>query len=193
MTLEYQVKTVRNPYSETIPDAEFAALLDGVISARAQSIEARHAAGEYERDRMSFTILDPTAASGARAEDIVLAIATIGPEGDFFAPNAVAKAFARRDNGADATATLAIENHRVPDGAFRFGGSADVAGTIVGGSGQTPLQDSYESTLLAADFNYRVAMARANWEEASGWGRWYADEQAPKSRYSTIIEQTLQS
>lgn len=193
MTLEYQVHILENPYKETIPYANFASILDTVVQRRADDIEARFADGEFERNRMSFTLLDPTAPSGADADDIVLAVIMIGPEGDFFGPNAMAKAFAYRDHGYDGGGTVMVENHRVADGSFRFGGTAEVAGTIVGGSGQTPLQDRYQSTLLAADFNYLVAMARAKWEAENGPGRWYATEQAPTARFSKIISRATQS
>ena len=193
MTIEYQVHILRNPYAETIPDQEFTALLDAAIGSRAADIGERHKAGEYPRNRMSFTILDPTAPHGAPADEIVLAIATIGRGGDFFAPNAMAKAFGYRDHGADGAVIVGTQNHRVPDGAFRFGGAVEIAGTIVGGSGQTPLQDCYQSTLLAADFNYRVATARIHWEEVHGPGRWYLTNQAPPTRFSRIVDGVLRT
>jgi hypothetical protein len=191
VALEQQVHILRHPYPDTIPDEEFRALLDDAVRARAIDIEARHAAGEFERDRMSFTILDPTAPAGALADDIVLAIVIIGEGGDFFAPNAMAKAFCLRDHGHDGNAVVPTQNHRLADGSFRHGGAVEVAGTIVGGSGQTPLQDRYQSTLLAADLNYAVAMARLRWEEAHGPGRWYLNEQAPDRRFSRIVEKAL--
>lgn len=190
--LEQRVYVLRNPYHETIPDDEFRSLLEEATRARAEDIEARHRTGEYERNRMSFTILDPTAPTGALADDIVLAIANIGPEGDFFAPNAMAKAFCLRDHGLEGAAVVAMQNHRLPDGSFRYGGAVEIAGTIVGGSGQTPLQDRYQSTLLAAQFNYSVAYARQRWEEANGPGRWYLQEQAPPARFSDIVKRALQ-
>ncbi len=193
MTNEYQVHILRNPYAETIPDQEFAALLDSVIEVRAADIEERNQCGEYPRNRMSFTILDPTAPNSAPADDIVLAIATIGQGGDFFAPNAMAKAFGYRDHGADGAVIVGTQNHRVADGAFRFGGAVEIAGTIVGGSGQTPLQDCYQSTLLAADFNYRVTRARSNWEKAHGPGRWYLVEQTVPSRFARIVDEVLRT
>lgn len=191
MGLENQVYVLSNPYQDTIPDEGFQVLLDSAIQARADDIEARHGSGEYERNRMSFIILDPTAPEGARADDIVLAIGVIGPEGDFFAPNAMAKAFCLRDTGLDGAAVVATQNHRLADGSFRHGGAVEIAGTIVGGSGQTPLQDRYQSTLLAAQFNYSIAHARERWEAANGPGRWYATEQAPSPRFGKIVEKAL--
>ncbi len=191
MGLEQQVYVLRHPYHETIPDDEFRSLLEVAIRARAEDIEARFRTGEYERNRMSFTLLDPTAPVSALADDIVLAIANIGPEGEFFAPNAMAKAFCLRDHGLEGAAVVAMQNHRLADGSFRHGGAVEIAGTIVGGSGQTPLQDRYQSTLLAAQFNYSVAYAREKWQEANGPGRWYLREQAPPSRYDDIVKKAL--
>lgn len=187
MTLETQVHIACNPYGQTIPDDQFRELLEQVVRRRADDIESRHAAGEYERDRMAFAVLDPTAAPSADADDIVLAIAVIGAEGDFFAPNALAKAFCQREHGADGGVVVGTENHRVADESFRFGGAVELAGTIVGGSGQTPLQDRYQSTLFAADVNYRVAAARIAWEEANGPGRWYRSEQATPDRFVDLV------
>jgi hypothetical protein len=165
--------------------------LDAVIRARAGDIETRFNAGEFGRNQMSFVLLDPTAPSGAPADDIVMAVALVGSESNFFAPNALAKAFCYRDHGADGTAIVGAENHRLADGSFRFGGAVCVAGTIVGGSGQTELQDRYQCTLLAADFNYLVAMARKKWEESHGPGRWYLNEQVAGVRFSRIVEKIL--
>jgi hypothetical protein len=191
LALEYQLHILRNPYLETIPDGAFRSLLNGVVGARADDIEARFGSGEYVRNRMSFVILDPTAPSGAASDDIVLALALIGPEADFFAPNAVAKAFALREHGADAAGLIAAQNHRLADGGFRFGGAAEVAGTIVGGSGQTDIQDRYQCSVLAAHFNYAVATSRKAWEESHGTGRWYSNEQAPSGRFAAVVEKAL--
>jgi hypothetical protein len=193
VTLEVKVNIVRHPYQETIPGAGFRELLEDAIRARAEDIETRHASGEYERDRMAFVILDPTEPTAALADDIVMAIGLIGEEADFFAPNALAKAFCLRDHGTDGTAVVATQNHRLADGSFRHGGAAEVAGTIVGGSGQTPLQDRYQATLLAADFNYAVAASRLAWEEIHGPGRWYVNEQGAAERFSKIVAAALDS
>jgi hypothetical protein len=191
VALEYQVHVFRNPYRETIPDEEFQSLLDGAVAARAEDIKLRHAAGEFERNQMAFVVLDPTVPAGARADEIVLAIAMIGPGADFFAPNAMAKAFCLRDHGADASVLVITRNHLLADGSFRFGGAVELAGTIVGGSGQTELQDRYQCTLLAADFNYSVAMGRKAWEQSHGPGRWYLNEQAPDARFRLVIDELL--
>lgn len=191
MALEYQLHTLRNPYAETIADDAFRSLLNALIEARADDIEARFASGEYVRNRMSFVILDPTAPTGAASEDIVLALALIGPEADFFAPNAVAKAFALREHGADAAGLIGAQNHRLADGSFRFGGAAEVAGTIVGGSGQSEIQDRYQCSVLAAHYNYAVATSRKTWEETHGTGRWYSNEQVASARFAAVVEKAL--
>jgi hypothetical protein len=191
VALDYEVHISRNPYSETIPDEAFRLLVGAAIGARASDIGARFDTGEYERNRMAFVLLDPTAPSGALADDIVLAIALVGSEADFFAPNALAKAFCYRDHGAEGSALMHTQNHRLADGSFRFGGAVEVGGTIVGGSGQTELQDRYQCTLLAADFNYAVAMGRKSWEESHGPGRWYLNEQVADVRFSRIVERVL--
>ncbi len=191
MALKYEVHISRNPYSDTIGEDGLRSLLDAAIAARAQDIESRHLAGEYERDRMAFVLLDPTAPRGRAADDIVLALALIGAEADFFAPNAIAKAFCQHDLGMEGCAVIQSQNHRLADGSFRFGGAIEVGGTVVGGSGQTEIQDRYQCTLLAADFNYRVAVCRKEWEEANGPGRWYSTVQGASSRFARIVDQLL--
>lgn len=187
MPLQLDVSLGVNPYSETIPDDALAMLLASAGRARATDIEARHRSGDYERDRMSLVILDPTAPPARPADDMVVALLSIGAEGDFFAPNAMAKAFCQREHGADGTVVVVGQNHRVADSSFRFGGAVDIDGTIVGASGQTPLQDRFQATLLAADFNYAIAYARSRWENEHGPGRWYLDEQSPPQRFTDII------
>jgi hypothetical protein len=192
VALEFEVHILCNPYGDTIPAEEFQALMESAIDARARDIETRFLAGEYSRNQMAFVVLDPTAPAGALADDIVMVVAVIGAEADFFAPNAMAKAFCYRDHGTDGAALVASASHRLGDGSFRFGGAIEVAGTIVGGSGQTELQDRYQCTLLAADFNYAVQASRKNWEEANGPGRWYLNEQAAGVRFNGIVAKARQ-
>jgi len=190
---QYRTYVLRNPYRETIPDETFRGLFTDVIAERAVDIAHRHGTGEYSRDCMSLVVLDPTASAVERADDIVLGAGIIGPNGEDFLPNAIAKAFAHRDHRVDGGALVYTQSHRLRDGSFRFGFSVDVDGTIVGASGQTELQDRYQATLLAAAFNYRVAQARAQWAEISGPGRWFAVKQVASSRFAEAAASILGS
>jgi hypothetical protein len=81
----------------------------------------------------------------------------------------------------------------LPTVLFRFGGAVEVAGTLVGASGQTELQNRHQCSLLAADFNYAVGAARKRWEDENGPGRWYLREQAAAARFRSIIAQVIPS
>lgn len=188
MTLQVRVHIFNNPYPYTIP--AFADLFSSAVRARADDIERRHAAGEFERNQMAFSVLDPTRPPSASDEAVVLALALVGEGADFFAPNALAKAFALHDHGAEGSALVTTDTHRLPDGSFRFGGAVEVAGTIVGGSGQTELQDRYQCSLLAADLNYAIGTARKAWEAVNGPGRWFRAEQAAPDRFRSIVERS---
>jgi hypothetical protein len=174
-----------NPYPETIPDDAFYALLDRVVAARAADVSARHAQGEYPGDSMGFCLLNPAAPDSAATEDTVLALASVGADGNKFVINAIGKVFAHRDHGVDCGAMVYSQNHRLADGDFRFGFSVSVDGTLAGASGLSELQDRYQGTLLAADFNLRVAEARGAWGKTVS-GAWYSNSDSPGKRAAVL-------
>jgi hypothetical protein len=186
--VEYSKNVFRNPYEQTIPSVEFDSILDQLFSVRAEDVARRYAGGEYARDSMSFVILDPTAPNSAAAEDIVLVVGCVGPTGMAYAPNAMAKVAAHRDHGIDGGILVYTQNHRLADGSFRAGFSVSIDGTQVGASGQTEAQDRYQATVLAADFNYRVVLARERWATQHGPGRWYAAKEEPPQRFLRALE-----
>lgn len=186
MPLEWDVHLLRNPYSQTVPDASFVELVRQSMEARAADIEARSRSGEFGRDSMAFVVLDPTAPRSKRSDEVVLLAATVGPQGARFVPNASAKAFEHWDLGADCGVLVYTQNHRLADGQFGFGFSVDLDGTVVGASGQSELQDRFQAVSLAAELNYRIGAARSAWEEGGGRQEWYAVPSRPDAPYAAV-------
>jgi hypothetical protein len=190
MPLSLNIRVVTNPYSRSIPDTDFTAIIRAAAEARAEDIERGSRRGEYPRESMSFVILDPTAPSWKPSRDAVLALIVIGPDGISFLPNAAAKAIEHRDHGTDCGVLVYAQNHRLTDGDFRFGFSVCLEGLYVGGSGLSEIQDRYEATVLAADINYRITAARERWAEKHADGYWFGDQHRPSEQYAQIWAQT---
>jgi len=184
VTLAFEIRLVTNPWPDTVPS-----LLDLLATAtrrRAEHIAEQAAEGNYRRESLALVLLDPTAPLSRPTGDAVLAVISIGEEGTRFAPNAMAKAAEHRDHGLECGALALTQKHRLSDGDFRNGFSAEVNGTIVGASGQNSLQDQLEATLFAAEFNYEVARARSDWEEQQGRGGWFSAAGEGKASYTGI-------
>jgi len=185
MALEWDVHVLRNPYAQTVPDANFIELVRQSVEARAADIERRSRSGEFGRDSMAFVVLDPTAPRSRRSDDVVLLVASVGPEGARFVPNASAKAFEHWDLGTECGVLVYTQNHRLADGRFGFGFSVELDGTIVAASGESELQDRFEAVSLAAELNYRIGAARSVWEEG-GKQEWYSVPSRPDVPYAEV-------
>lgn len=177
-----------SPYPHSVPDKQFLEIISNAVMHRAKEIEQWYDDGVATRNSFAFCLLDPTAPLWKPTDDCVLAVATIGPVGEQFLPNAIAKAFEQRDHGVDCGVLTYVQKHRSPDGDFRWGFSVNLDGTIVGGSGLTEYQDRYQCILLAAEFNYGIWSDRTAWEKVHpkegdpSWS-WYCDTNEPGERY----------
>ncbi len=193
MTLAVQIFIHSNPFVGIISDVAFNRIVSRAVYARAEDIQKRYMAGEYPRDSFSFTILDPTAPASTPSEDAIMVLALIGPEGADFAPNGLAKAIEHRDSGTECGVLVYTQKHRLPSGSFRYGFSVCLDGTYVGGSGETELQDRYQCTLLAADFNLRIDTTIKEWEEVHGPGRWFSEDNKPGRRITDALVSVMSS
>lgn len=191
--LETTLIQMVHPYFQLFPDDTFQELLSDVVRQRGLDIQTRCASGEYSRDSMGFVILDPTASISTPSLQAILAIASVGPTGKDFLVNALAKVVEHRDRGVECGVQVYTRPHMLADGDFRYGYSVLLDGTYVGGSGLTEYEDRYQCTLLAADFNLRVAKARKSWEEIQGKGRWYCNQDEPGNQYTETLEQLVPS
>jgi hypothetical protein len=136
---------------------------------------------------MGFVILDPTAPPWKPSEECALGFLTVGADSDRLLIVALAKASLARDHGLSAGAVLYSQPHRVADGYFRWGHTANVEGTIVGGSGLTEVQDRFEAQMVAAEFNYQIARARELWLEANPGRPWLCSD-GPGERFTRAME-----
>lgn len=186
-SLRGNIHIISNPYVDMIPDEEFFKLVAGVMADRADDIARRFVAGEYPRNSMGFVVLDRTAPLWKPSDKCVLIVAAIGDEGKDFVSNAMAKAIEHRDHGVDCGVLVYTQKGRLAEGDFRYGFSVCIDGLYVGGSAQSELQDRYQCTLLAADLNYRVDSAIKAWEEKTGKGSWYCNENLPGRRYANPL------
>ncbi|MEU5347907.1 MULTISPECIES: hypothetical protein [unclassified Streptomyces] len=181
----------RNPYAYMLDDAELGALLTDLAERRAASIARNHAAavgeaprGPYPRPAMGFVILDPTAESGAEPADTVLGALTVGEDARRFLPKAAAKAAThQRLRGNNGTA-VHTDPHLLGNGAFRYGHSAEVRGVVVAASSQSPDQDLYEASRLAADLVEEVGIRHRRYERREGERDWLAATDEPPARYA---------
>jgi hypothetical protein len=117
-----------------------------------------------------------------------MAYFSIGEEADRFLVNAVAKAFEHRDHQANPGSLLSSQQHRLSDGDFRHGHSAEVECTIVGASALSPTQDRFQAQLLAAEFNYMVDSRRGVWTSEHPGGDWFCNQDKPGERYAAALE-----
>ena len=181
----------RRPYGDLFVEGiySFDAMLESIIGQRAMDINAKHADGLYPGNSVGLVLLDPTAPPSISSENAVMAYFVVGEEGERFLPNALAKACEHRDHQASAGSVLYSQPHRLADGDFRWGHSAEVEGTIVGVSGLSEIQDRYQGQLFAAEFNYEIARFRLEWAKAHPGGDWFNDQDKPGKRYAGTLDQ----
>lgn len=191
-TLPCVVKVLSNPYPHTIPESEFSLLVVTVAQRLRDQIYADHnrlEAGQFgalKRPSLGLCVMNPTLPRYMKAEDAVMALIAIGPEGEDFLVNGVGKAVEHWELGQDCGISAYVQLHRLPDGSFIYGHSAEVDGTIVGASAATELQDRSMAGRLAHEFNSCVGDARKRWREAHPDHKWYCNQNEPDQRFARI-------
>ncbi|OII67089.1 hypothetical protein BJP39_07350 [Streptomyces sp. CC77] len=180
----------RNPYGYMLDDAGLRALLTALGERQAASIARNHAApageaprGPYPRPAMGFVVLDPTAEPGADPADLVLGAVTVGDDARRFLPKAAAKAAAHRRLGGSNGTAVHTDPHLLGSDAFRYGHSAEVRGVVVAASSQSPDQDLYEASRLAADLVEAIGARHREYERQEGERDWLAATDEPPARY----------
>ncbi|MEO7617346.1 MAG: hypothetical protein ABIS59_00730, partial [Candidatus Saccharibacteria bacterium] len=81
MALAVNIKLFADPYSHTFPAVELGLALKEIAAELAETIESRHATGEFPRNSFGVVILDPTAPTSRPSEECIMATIAIGPEG----------------------------------------------------------------------------------------------------------------
>jgi hypothetical protein len=187
-SVRVKVVVYNRPWSPSTFTADnYDDLLGRCARETAERIAARARQGRngYPRNSFAAILMDPTVGLDVAAEDALLAVISIGDEGDDFVPNAVAKAFDGRrlflSSGGDGNVGTAVHtaSHLIPDGGFRYGhGSKDF-----GGSGLSESMDWREAARLYHNLIAGVDAAREEWEEAAGPGRWFSNDDSPGTEY----------
>ncbi len=191
--LNVRVVVRRHPYGHLLDAEAFAQLLWELGAHRAESIRAHHALdaaeaprGVYPRDCLAMIVMDPTVGPWVDNVDAVMAAIVIG-EGDYFLPNAAAKAGGHRRVGYDYGEAYITDPHLVAHGGFRHGHSARIRGVVVGASALNPDQDLYESAQLAAQFVARIGDLHDDWTQRAGFGEWLSEGDVPDAETRAMV------
>jgi hypothetical protein len=187
MALAVSIKLFADPYSHTFPHERLAAAVMSIAAELAEMIERRHATGEFPRNSFGMVVLDPTAPNWKPSSECILATVAIGPEGEDFLVNGLAKAMEHRDHGTNCGTLVYVQPQRLTDGDFCYGFSVNLEGTIVGGSAQTEAQDAMLCTIFAAELNYRIAAAKKAWRTENPGNRWFCNVNEPSARYTDAL------
>src|SRR5438876_823652 len=100
--LDTRVRVMSNPWSHTIGDENLFDILEAVADSRADHVEKMYGRGEWPRNSLGLAFLNPAAPNWQPTPEVLLATIAIGPEGERFIVNAVAKAAYHRDHGVPA-------------------------------------------------------------------------------------------
>jgi hypothetical protein len=174
MSLDVKVTIVHNPYPDTVPDDK----LRYAITQAAEDLADELEIGEYRRNAIAFCVMDPTAGVRVDNRNAVMALVTIGDARGFL-DNAVAKAFEHRDYGDNCGVLRYTQLHRLPDGTFVFGHSANVDGTIVGGSALLEIEDRWAAFNFGSRINLAIQRIREKWLKDHPHHKWFAYNGAP--------------
>lgn len=185
--LDVRVRVYQNPWEHTVPTDELVNILESVADRRAEHVEKQFERGNYTRNSLGLAILDPTSALWRPSAETLLATVAIGPEGERFIPNAIAKAVEHRDKGQLAGYGAYVDLTQTQDGDFTYGFSTQVDGTIAGASGQSELQDACEAGHAAVSFNYFIRETRKAWlASQESRPRWFCNEDLPRTLYQDM-------
>ncbi|MBI5906518.1 hypothetical protein HY857_00495 [Candidatus Saccharibacteria bacterium] len=181
------IRVHQNPWDHTVPDDQLTGLILAVADRRAEHVARQFDAGIYARDSLALAILNPAAPLWQPSSETLLATIAIGPEGERFVANAIAKAVEHRDHGLPGGYGVYVDLTQSADGDFCYGYSTQVDGTIGGASGQTELQDACEAGHALVTFNYYIREARKKWAEMrEAHPHWFCNLDEPGELYSEM-------
>jgi len=188
--LETQVSLKRNPWDHSVPHETLFNIVSKVGESRAKHVEKLHERGEWPRDSLGIALMVPFAPRSLPAADALLATIAIGPDGERYVMNAVAKAAYHHDRGEPAGWGVYMDLAASADGDFCYGFSSMVDGMIVGASGQKEMQDACEAAHAAATFLYLLRREREVWMEGrEERPRWFCNIDQPGETYQAMVAQ----
>jgi hypothetical protein len=188
--LEKRIRVFQNPWSHTVPSTRLVDIVAHVASVCAEHVEKHYDTGGYPRDSLGLAVLNPEAPRWQQSGDTLLFTIAIGPEGERFISNAIAKAVYHRDHGVPAGYGVYMDLTMSGDGDFCYGYSTQVDGTIGGVSAQSELQDAMEAGHAIVTFNYMVRFERKTWLDAHTENRWLCDVDEPRELYAEMASRT---
>jgi hypothetical protein len=185
--LARHVRVFQNPWDHTVPDDMLSTIFGTIASLRAEHVEKHFNLGRYSRDSLGMAFLNPQAPRWQPSSETLLATIAIGPEGEDFIPNAIAKAVYHRDHGHPAGFGVYVDMTQSADGDFAYGFSTQVDGTIAGASGQSELQDAVEAGHATVTFNYLIRETRKGWlDSREERPRWFCNINEPGEIYTSM-------
>lgn len=189
--LDTRVRVIQNPWDHSIPDDQFFKMFEDVATSRAAHVEKMYADGEgdWPRNSLGLAFLNPAAPLWHPTSETLLATIAIGPEGERFIVNAVAKAAYHRDHGVPAGYGVYMDLSMSIDGDFCYGYSTQVDGLIAGASAQSEIQDACEAGHAAVTLLYFLRSARASWVESRGaQPHWFCNHDEPLGIYTSMAD-----
>jgi hypothetical protein len=190
-----QVRLIRNPWSEILPDGVVLQILQTAASLAEEKMDEWGDRDELREGNDSFgaVLLDPTNRRGADSlSSRVLAIIMIGPKAADYVPNGAAKADAHDRHGVRNGALVDELSHCLGDDDFAWGTSAEYKRMIAGGSGLKPEQDGELADLILQHVVDEVRERRDQWiEEArrpeDAKQGWYNQANDPAPEYKGVL------
>lgn len=184
---EPRIRIYQNPWSQTVPNENLLTIFKSIAEKRAEHVAKQFEAGIYECSSFGLAFLDPTAPLWKPSPETLLATIAIGSDGEELIVNAIAKAMEHRDKGKLAGYGAYVDLTQTRDGDFTWGFSTQVDDSIVGGSGQTEIEDACEAGHAAVSFNYFIRTVRKKWLEASDEKpAWFCNANEPHEIYSRM-------
>jgi hypothetical protein len=187
--LDFRVRLMQNPWDHTIPNEELFEIFTRIAKTRAGHVERKFGEGEWYSNNLGLAFLNPAAPMWQPTPETLLATLSIGPRGDEYVVNGIAKASEHRDHGVPAGYGVYMDLAMSRDGDFCWGYSTKVDGMIVGASGQTERQDACEAGHAAVTLLYLLHEARATWKEQRDEPNWFCNKNQPDKIYTSMATQ----
>lgn len=187
--LSTAVKLMQNPWGHTISDTTLFMTFEKIAQNRAVHVEKMHERGEWPRDSLGLAFLNPAAPNWQPTPETLLATIAIGPEGERFIVNAVAKAAYHRDHGVPAGYGVYTDLSMSTDGDFCYGFSTKVDGLIAAASGQSEIQDACEAGHAAVTLLYYLRRDRTEWKSSrQNPPHWFCNFDEPLEIYTEMAQ-----
>jgi hypothetical protein len=186
LVLDIRVRIYKNPWGDVIPRDKLVDIIKKIALERALHIHTQFEAGNYKRNSIAIVLFDPSAAIKQPSSETMLCSIVIGPEGEQFLENAIAKGMMHRNSGQVAGYGRYVDPMMMMEGDFLYGFSTQVDSLIAGASGLTELQDACEGGHFAVSFNYMIRVAIKGWLDYYVKRKWLSNDDLPRHIYTDM-------